>query len=300
MSMALPNLIIAGAPKCGTTSLFDYLAAHPEVCPSKVKETCYLMDEDYPLYKKGESYHDAGLVGYERYFQGCGTEHARLFVEATPDYMYQHTPLEVLPTFREVPTVIFVLRKPSERVYSLYRFAKNNLAILDKHTSFYRYMDMVYRQERSLKGRPILLNAIEHSKYSNYIAQWMEAVGSERVRVFLFEEMVADPAEFMIGLSEILGIDQTVYESYSFGKRNETYAIRSTRLHRLMRSYGSKVSLRPVRWIARGVYKMTNLQQASNKRSEEDKQVLRDLEEMFAPYNTKLAEMTALNLARWS
>ncbi|MCP5333794.1 MAG: hypothetical protein H7A13_10650, partial [Pseudomonadales bacterium] len=47
----LPNLIIAGAPKCGTTSLFDYLVQHPQVGGSSVKETCYVMDRGYPLFK---------------------------------------------------------------------------------------------------------------------------------------------------------------------------------------------------------------------------------------------------------
>ena len=37
----LPNLVIAGVPKAGTTSLFNYLAQHPDICPSDVKETRY-------------------------------------------------------------------------------------------------------------------------------------------------------------------------------------------------------------------------------------------------------------------
>jgi len=41
-----PNLVIAGAPKSGTSSLFFWLAAHPEVCGSQKKETYFLADKD--------------------------------------------------------------------------------------------------------------------------------------------------------------------------------------------------------------------------------------------------------------
>jgi hypothetical protein len=50
--MSLPNLVIAGAPKCGTSSLFYWLADHPQACGSTVKETFYLMDEEHPLRRK--------------------------------------------------------------------------------------------------------------------------------------------------------------------------------------------------------------------------------------------------------
>ena len=39
----LPNLIIAGTPKSGTSSIFTYLRAHPSVCGSKIKETAFFQ-----------------------------------------------------------------------------------------------------------------------------------------------------------------------------------------------------------------------------------------------------------------
>jgi hypothetical protein len=67
--MPLPNLIIGGAPKCGTSSLFQWLADHPEVCGSRVKEIFYLMDRDHPLLKAESNFHNHGLCGYESYFK---------------------------------------------------------------------------------------------------------------------------------------------------------------------------------------------------------------------------------------
>ena len=101
--MILPNVIIAGAPKCGTTSLFEYLAAHPAVCPATVKETRYLIDKDYPLYHQERSFLRRGLVGYSEFFQKHIPGLHKIFIEATPDYMYQNTPLKVLPLFERIP-----------------------------------------------------------------------------------------------------------------------------------------------------------------------------------------------------
>ena len=42
-------LIIAGASKAGTTSVFNYLANHPQICASVAKETRFFLDLDYPL-----------------------------------------------------------------------------------------------------------------------------------------------------------------------------------------------------------------------------------------------------------
>jgi hypothetical protein len=42
--MALPNLIVAGAPKCVTSSLFQWIADHPEAEGARIKETCYFND----------------------------------------------------------------------------------------------------------------------------------------------------------------------------------------------------------------------------------------------------------------
>src|SRR5262249_17888741 len=125
--MSLPNLIIAGAPKCGTGSLFKWLSDHPQVCGSRVKETFYLMDRGHPLLKYDSNFYTHGLDGYKAYFTHCNNCR-KIIVEATTHYIYQKTALEVLSCLETKPQIIFVLRKPSSRVYSSYQYTKNNLA----------------------------------------------------------------------------------------------------------------------------------------------------------------------------
>ncbi len=60
--MITPNLFIAGAPKCGTSSLYFWLSDHPEVCASTPKEPFYFIDKGYSEFKKESNYHVHGMA----------------------------------------------------------------------------------------------------------------------------------------------------------------------------------------------------------------------------------------------
>ena len=62
----LPNVVIAGAPKCGTTSLFAWLADHPDVCGSNVKEARYFLDPGDPLFDETRTSVTTGSPGTRR------------------------------------------------------------------------------------------------------------------------------------------------------------------------------------------------------------------------------------------
>ena len=72
--MTFPNFVIGGAPKCGTSSLFSWLADHPQVCGSSVKEPFFLMDEGNPMLRKACNVHDHGIEAYSSFFRGCAGE----------------------------------------------------------------------------------------------------------------------------------------------------------------------------------------------------------------------------------
>ena len=109
----MPNLFIIGAAKAGTTALYDYLAQHPQVFLSRVKE---------PMFFSREENYVRGLEWYEsEYFKGAEGYPVR--AEATPHYLYWSE--KVAPRIKEVygeRPVKFVVsfRDPVERAYSWY------------------------------------------------------------------------------------------------------------------------------------------------------------------------------------
>lgn len=304
--MSLPNLVIAGAPKCGTSSVFTWLADHPQVCGAKVKETFYLMDKGHPKLKRDSNVHDHGLEGYKAYFDHCQSCHT-IVVEATTHYLYQQTARAVLSRLVPTPHILFMLRKPSDRVYSSFHFTQNNLANLDKRISFSQYVEMVrdgsadalLAHFSSPASAYVLLNDIKYSQYIDYLSLWLKHFDRQHIHVLLFESMRQNPRVFMFELAGRLGIDANFYLNYEFTKRNETITIRSQHLHRRARNIAQ--------WLPKGILKRVlkqvylHMQTDSRKGiALEDRVALTELEAYFHPFNQRLAAEFDLDLSSWA
>ena len=224
--MRLPNLIIAGVGKAGTTSLFSYLAQHPDICASRIKETNYFT----PL-RHGEELEP--LETYAALFSHCGGE--RYVMEATPVYFYGGSRLvstlkSTLPDAR----VIVTLRDPSPRLWSYFRFMKTRLK-LGREVSLDEYLELAAgMRERGLDRRR------EHNAYwgfssgfySDYISDWFETLGSA-FRVVFFEDLVENPRSVVGLLCDWLEIDQEPAERFDYSPENQTVLYRSGTLQRL-------------------------------------------------------------------
>ena len=301
--MAYPNLIIAGAPKCGTSSLYRWLADHPEACGSKVKETFYLMDEGHPLLRGGATFHTHGLEGYRAFFADCPAGR-RVVFEATTHYIYQRTPVEVLSKLPGPPQVVFVLRKPSERVYSSFKYSQNNLASVRRGVSFARFVGLLQDDEAALEeiagaSAFVLRNDIRYSRYVEYVSRWVERFGRERVHVLLFEDLKADPRAFMKNLARRVGIDPAFYDGYGFPLRNETFSVRYQALHRRVRRLNELIPPGGLKGALRKVYLKAQAREPNGGQTPEDRRALAELEREFKPFNRRLAEEFGLDLSAW-
>ena len=108
----LANFVIGGTEKSGTTSVFDYLSAHPQVCASSIKETDFFR-HGYT----GDLAADARR--YASYFEHCDSR-SLVRLEASPGYLGEAA--TVAPRLRAlVPEakVLFILRDPVERLLRL-------------------------------------------------------------------------------------------------------------------------------------------------------------------------------------
>lgn len=303
--MRYPNLVIAGAPKCGTSSVFTWLAAHPEVCGSIVKETFYLMDEGHPLRRKNSNFQEQGLAGYESFFRKS-LPHHRIVFEATTHYLYQQTALEVLSQLEPMPQIVFLLRKPSERVYSSFQYSKNNLANVHRDLSFAQFIsEVMSRPDSALISEYagdsafVLQRDIEYSRYIEHISRWIERFGRERIQTYLFEDMKRDPRAFMRTLARRLGIAVEFYDRYDFPVRNETVAVRNTSLHRRVKKLNSAIPRFPMRKFLKDAYIRAQSNGNGKIKSAEDQQTLNELERYFVPLNQQLARDLELDLSAW-
>ena len=109
----LPNFLIIGAAKSGTTALYDLLKQHPQV---------YLPFDKEPLFFSRDDYFAQGAEWYaERYFKEGESFRAR--GEATPHYLYwaEKVAPRIAQTFGgRPPKFIAIFRDPVQRAYSWY------------------------------------------------------------------------------------------------------------------------------------------------------------------------------------
>lgn len=302
----VPNLFIIGAPKCATTSLFEWLGAHPEICPASVKETYYLLDRDYPMFSDASpTYHRDNLAGYAAYFDHAQDETYRL--EATPDYLYQATALEVIPRLETNAQVIVVLRKPSERIYSLFKFARNIMGNIDPDISFANFVNAIVNETELLDGRPILQCAICHSRYADYLGDWISALGRERVHVLLFEELANEPRVTLSQLTNVLGIDPAYYDSFDFVVHNRSGKVKNMALHRARNATRDALGRHVSRFIPAAVkqagyavYNRLNIGTGSDNRSASDLRTLASMDERFLSHNRRLERLLKRDLSLWN
>lgn len=165
----LPDLVVIGAPKAGTTSLARWLADHPDVRMSATKELEFF-----------DLYFDRGLDWYAEQLPPGGP--GLVVGEATPTYLGH--PLAPARAARSVPEARFVavLREPVSRAWSNYWFFCQ--LGLER-----RSWEAAVRAERR-DGGPDYLG---RGRYAEQIARWDAVVGPDRLLLLLFDDLVADP-----------------------------------------------------------------------------------------------------------
>lgn len=302
--MRLPNLILAGAPKCGTSSLFSWLVAHPEVCGSSPKETFYFMDANNPLLNSMGNYHDRNMDRYASFFQDCPPQ-TKILLEGTTHYIYQETALNFFAAADPQPYIVFVLRKPSEQIFSSFSYTQNNLARLEKDISFAQFADLLLQDRVELiKDRChseqsffVLKNQLLYGKYYDFIARWAERFAPDRLRIIVFEQMKADPRTTLRCLASDLGIDSDFYNRFDFHKKNQTVAIQNSFIHRNLRKVAPYLPTGAFKAALKSFYFSVQLKNSSA--PSPDPESLRRLDDYFVPYNRQLAEVFNLNLDCW-
>lgn len=292
----LPNLVIVGAPKSGTTSLFKWLSEHPSVVTSKNKETYYLIDSGYPLFKGESNYLEGGLIGYSKLFPAYKS--GTLCIEATPDYMYQQTALKVLSELPSRPTIVFILRNPVDRILSLIRFAKNNVGSLDKEVSLQEFLERA--KEGGFPDDQILNDALLQSEYHIWIERWIQCCGKSRIVVLFFDDMVKAPYSLMENLCKLCGIDGGFYKHFDFKPVNQSRKIRSVKLLQLRTAIERRYPVLMRISVVKTLYRSLNVKSEALTETY-DMDTVNGLYEYFEQPNQKLAKLLGKELpANWS
>jgi len=198
----LPNFVVIGAAKAGTTALYWYLAEHPEVFMSRVKETNYFaygVDEGGNLIWGNPDVHRfpvKSLAEYQALFDSAGA--AVAVGEAST--MYLECPQAAARIRAQLPDarIICGLRHPVDRAYSDYQMYLRNRG---------RRLD----PERDLTSAAPWARPDSHwmriGKYHPQLERYFETFPRERIQVFLFDDLRRDPLGVLRALYRFIGVD---------------------------------------------------------------------------------------------
>ena len=225
----IPNLLIAGVTKAGTTSLFAYLAQHPQICASSEKDINYFS----PL-RRGEEITEP-LSVHRTYFAHCQGEAYRL--DASPDY-FNGGPAVVDAVRDQYPKakIVMIVRNPVTRLWSAFRYRKW-IGRLPVETTFDEFFDDClesYRLDRYHTAEYEHHRTLPEARYAEHLALWFEAFG-DNVRVAFSEDVMARPAAVVSDLCRWLDIDVDAAQRIEYAPHNVTIEARSKVLQTVAR-----------------------------------------------------------------
>jgi hypothetical protein len=227
----LPNFFIIGAPKAGTTALYEMLAQHPEIYMSPVKEPRFFATIGEPPLFPGPAGDFLRRVSVwrprEYALLFAGVTNQRAIGEASAIYM--RLPLAAQRIRQTLPhsRLIAILRQPAERAYSNYSFMRQH--DIEPERSF----DAALAQEdaRSQAG---WYPGIYYKKNGYYYAQllvYYALFPREQIKVVLHEDLRNAPQALLRDLFRFLEVDENFMPEIR--RSNVTLWSKSRRLHNL-------------------------------------------------------------------
>jgi len=240
MGGRLPDFLIVGAPKAGTTALAAILEHHPDVFLSPLKEPKYFSSRvlELPLAGPGDDYPEALFIrtedAYRRLFRRAGD--ARAVGEASVDLLYYHD--LVIPGIRRLlgdPRIVISLRDPVARAVSAYsqlvRDGRETLPFADAVDA---------EPERRAANWEFMWSYVDVGRYAAQLEAYLAAFS--RVHVLLHDDLLSRPVETVRGVLRFLEVDETVELPVDL-RSNPSGVPRSRVLRRLLRPNRAAVAV---------------------------------------------------------
>jgi len=214
----LPNFLIIGASKCGTTALYYYLKQHPEISFSDLKEPKYFssINGSFPHNGIGDrsvdKYVIKSLTDYKALFDDVDNKRVG---EASPDtlYFFDKTASHIKETLGDVP-IIVMLRNPVKRAFSAFMYLKRDSR--EKRN----FRDGLLAENIRLKDNwDFIWGYKKCGLYYNQVKSFMDNFSN--VKVVLQEDLKNDTSATLEDIFSFLEVDEKFKTDVSI-KHNES------------------------------------------------------------------------------
>jgi len=221
--MTLPNFLIIGAMKSGTTALYYYLAQHPQVYMSPVKEPNFFCSE-------GQASREdtvARLETYQGLFKDVSDE--KVIGEASHCYLYEPEAAVRIQQYLPDAKFVAVLRDPVDRAYSHFlHMVRNGTEPLTDFGQALREEVASACQNRGFQ------DYVGRGLYHDQLERYFDVFGRERVKVYLYEDLSNGPVGVLQDTFRFLQVDDSFVPDVSL-RRNVSGSPRYEALDKFLR-----------------------------------------------------------------
>ena len=195
--MSLPNFIVFGIEKAGTTSIYNYLNQHPQIYMSPVKETNFFEKDWENQPPEVQAKKRDGIYSLEKYcqlFEAVTDETA--IGEVSPNYLfhYQESVQRIKTTIPDVK-LIAILRNPVDRAYSDYLMHVRD--VIGKPQSL----------EEQVKHRAKSSFTLRKGLYYEPLKNYFDAFSKENIRIYLYDDLCQNAVELMQDIYRFLKVE---------------------------------------------------------------------------------------------
>lgn len=200
--MILPNILIVGPMKSGTSWIYQYLKYRRDIgLPNGVKETFFF-----------DRYYDKGVEWYSSHYQFISGKQYKQVVEVAPSYFHcQDAPERIYNVLGDI-SILVTLRDPVRRAWSHYL-----------HLRRYGYTSAPLKE--AIREFPEILEA---SKYKTNLARWHNYFPERRVEILRQECLSQSPEKYIKQLCSVMSLSSIKYDSSLNQKYNKTTLPRFT------------------------------------------------------------------------
>lgn len=274
----MPDFIIIGAQKSGTTSVFAHLRSRDEFFLPRIKEVHY--------FNRTKRFEDPNsLGGYLEHFSDARPD--QIVGEATPEYLSNRMAASRMHRTLPDARLVALLRHPVDRAHSAYWHARRVGAIPQRMT----FEEALERESREC-GRP-WTNLIATGCYVSHIERFLAYYRSDQMLIESFEELLSQPSEVLARVTRFISSGQVAprESARELPHANRGAASRAPRLSRsLLRRY------RP----GHPMYRVTTRTLLSfSPKPPMDPQTRRQLLSLYRPWNERLWELLGRSWEGW-
>ncbi|MEM8722820.1 MAG: sulfotransferase [Cyanobacteria bacterium P01_G01_bin.39] len=299
--MTMPNFLLIGAQKAGTTALSYYLKEHPQVYMSPIKEPGFFDFEgqkpnfigpgDQELFEHVPT----DIESYRLLFQAVTDEVA--IGEATTWYLYSSRAPEQIQQYIPDVKLIVILRNPVDRAYSAFMHT-----IRDGREPIIDFAQALEEEETRINQNwEYLWHYKQMGFYYGQLKRYYELFDRSQIKVYLYEDLKDNPVALMQDVCQFLNIDQTLV-SGSPPRRNVSGFAKNKLLDNFLDKQNFKWLKTPFKLFLSSKMRENIIVSLKNKNRVKppmSPEVKIQLTEMYRNDILKLQELIELDLSSW-